>query len=239
MKTISITHWVKRHRPPKICILCTQYFHGTDAVCSACHEFLIPNRYACTCCALPLPASQFLTCGICIQKKPYFDNTFAPYLFEEPLRTLLHEFKYHQGLYLTSFLANLILNNLPASARNTECLIPVPLHTHRLSKRGFNQAGELSKYMSNRLGIPYSLSHCEKKIHTEPQAGLNGHQRRRNLHNAFRTKRIDYKHITLIDDLLTTGSTTNELAKTFKTQGVETVDVWCCARVVDMLHKNK
>lgn len=214
-----------------------QPFRGPDAVCQACHEFLIPNHYACTYCALPLPAGQFLTCGTCIQKKPDVDNTYAPYLFEEPLRTLVHEFKYHQGLYLTSFLANLMIKHLPMEARTTECLIPVPLHAKKLSKRGFNQSVELTKYIGTVLNIPFNLNSCEKKIHTLPQAGLSREQRRRNLRNAFQVKTVDYQHITLIDDLLTTGSTTNEIAKTFKAQGVGKVDVWCCARVVETFRK--
>lgn len=229
----SITQWLRCKRMPCCCTLCGYYHKGEDAVCNMCHEFLAPILFACTHCALPLPEGRFLICGQCIRKKPNFDLAIAPYTFEEPLRTLLHEFKYHRGLHLVSFLAKLIINNLPPQATNTECLIPVPLHTTRLHQRGFNQAAELAKYIGKTLNIPYELNVCEKIIQTLPQAGLTATERRQNLSNAFMATRLSYKHVTLIDDLLTTGSTANELTKILKKNGVEHVSVWCCARVTD------
>lgn len=226
----SITQWLQHWRLPRICSLCDQYHDGSDAICHTCHTFFTPILSACTYCALPLPEGCFLTCGQCIQKKPYFDQTIAPYAFEEPLRTLLHEFKYHNGLYLISCLAKLIINHLPPHAYDTECLIPVPMHTTKLRHRGFNQAAELAKYIGKTLNIPCYLNACEKIIQTQPQAGLTAAQRHQNLSNAFQTKTLPYTHVTLIDDLLTTGSTANELAKTLKKGGVERVSVWCCAR---------
>lgn len=229
----SITQRLKQLRLPRSCALCTLYHDGFDAICHMCRTFLIPIPFACSYCALPLPKGRFLICGQCIQKKPYFDETTAPYAFEEPLRTLLHEFKYHRGLYLKSFLSKLIMNNLPTHAINTECLIPVPMHIEKLRQRGFNQAAELAKYIGKALNIPYDLHRCEKIIPTPSQAGLNASQRHRNLLNAFQIAALPYKRVTLVDDLLTTGSTANELAKTLKNQGVEHVSVWCCARVTD------
>ncbi len=234
MNRTSITHWLKQRRLPQYCALCTQHHQGQDAICDQCHEFFTPIPYACTQCARPLPKSEFLVCGQCIKKKPYFDQTIAPYLFTEPLRTLLHEFKYQQGLYLLSFLAQLIVRNLPQHAHQTECLIPVPLHPKRLQQRGFNQAAELTKYLGKTLNIPYQLQSCQKITHTVPQAELNASQRRMNLSNVFKASSLNYKHVTLIDDLLTTGSTANELAKTLKMQGIERVSVWCCARTIDV-----
>lgn len=233
MKTSSISHWLKHLRLPRVCTLCNCYHAGDDAVCMACFEFLTPITSACIYCALPLPKSKFMTCGTCIQKKPYFDYTLAPFVFEEPLRTLLHEFKYHQGLYLLSFLAKLIIQNLPTEALTTECLIPVPMHPLRLRQRGFNQATELAKFIGSQLHIPHNAFLCQKSIYTLPQAGLKAEQRKKNLQNSFQIHALDYKRITLIDDLITTGSTANELAKAFKERGVEQVNVWCCARVLE------
>jgi ComF family protein len=160
------------------------------------------------------------------------DNTHVACRFEEPLRTLLHEFKYHEGLYLCSFLATLIRDALPRGAETTQCLIPVPMHRKRLQQRGFNQAAELAKHLGKILQLPYDLHHCTKIINTPPQAQLNAEERKKNLLNAFHVSPLPYEHITLIDDLITTGNTVNELAKTFKQQGVARVDVWCCAKAV-------
>lgn len=227
-KVASIT---QRLRLPRICVLCNQYHSENHAICTLCRAHLKAIGPACRYCALPLPESVFLVCGQCCKHKPYVDNVIAPYAFEEPLRTLLHEFKYHEGLYLCSFLAALIAEALPSNARNTQCLIPVPMHPKRLRQRGFNQAVELAKHLGHVLGIPYDVAHCIKITNTAPQASLNAKQRRRNLRHAFQVKPLPYQHVTLIDDLITTGSTINELAKALKHHGVSQIDVWCCARV--------
>ena len=222
----------QRLRLPAICSLCNQYHPGHHAICTACQDHFRLIGPACYHCALPLPASDFLVCGHCCKEKPAVDQVIAPYAFEEPLRTLLHEFKYQEGLYLGSFLTSLISQALPMTATETECLIPVPMHPKRLRQRGFNQAAELTKKLSRSLTIPYELNHCKKQINTTPQARLNKKERQKNLNQAFHAEPLPYQHITLIDDLLTTGSTVNELARVLKNQGVKRVDVWCCARVV-------
>lgn len=228
----SVTQWLKQLRFPRVCVLCNHYHTDDKAVCNHCHAYLTPLPSACTSCAEPLPVGDFMICGACIKARPMVDYAFAPYLFEEPLRTLLHEFKYHQGLYLVSFLAQLILNNLPAKAMQTDCLIPVPMHPKRLRDRGFNQAAELAKFIGNALNLPYKTNLCQKIIHTQPQAGLNAAEREKNLSDVFQAKPSEYQRITLIDDLLTTGNTVNQLAKAFKKQGVSYVAVWCCARAI-------
>lgn len=167
-----------------------------------------------------------------MKQKPDIHQTIAAYRFDAPLRTLLHEFKYREGLYLGSFFAAMIRQTLPNEALSTECLLPVPMHAKRLRQRGFNQAAELTKHLAKSLALPYRLMHCKKIINTAPQASLNAKERQKNLRHVFEAKPLPYRHITLVDDLITTGSTVNELARTLKKQGVERVDVWCCAKTV-------
>ncbi len=219
-------------RLPSVCVLCHQYHQQSLAVCQLCYELLKKIGPACHYCALPLPEGTFLICGYCAKEKPQVDRTFAAFVFEEPLRTLLHDFKYKEAFYLSRFLAKLISNNLPAHYLNTQCLIPIPMHPTRLSQRGFNQSAELCKILSRALKINYDLRLCKKIVHTESQADLDSRKRRNNLRNAFQANPSPYQHITLIDDLMTTGSTANEVARAFKKQGVERVDLWCCARAV-------
>lgn len=214
------------------CVLCNQYHAEKDAVCEACYPFLSSTTPACQYCAHPLNDTTFLVCGQCCQHKPILDFAWAPYRFEEPIRTLLHAFKYHEALYLSSFLANLILRKLPAKALETECLIPVPLHPKRLRQRGFNQAVEIAKQLSKKTTLPIDIRHCEKIRHTLPQAHLPAVERQRNLKGAFRVSSLPFQHVTIVDDLLTTGSTINELATVLKRQGVKRVDAWCCAKTV-------
>jgi len=150
---------------------------------------------------------------------------FASYRFEEPLRTLLHDFKYRESLHLAKFLSS-IMGEIPP----TECLIPVPSHKKRLRQRGFNHAVILAQHLAKKIQRPYLTSHIQKIIDTPSQAKLDASERRRNLQNAFKIKALPYQHVTLIDDLITTGSTANELALQLKAQGVARVDLWCIAK---------
>lgn len=215
---------------PSICTLCNQFTDNRMAVCSWCMVLMPLLGPACQYCAYPLPDPYYLTCGTCIKKPPYFDRGRIHYVFEEPLRGLIHQFKYHNGLYLASFLTHLMLHSLTTPL--PQCLIPVPMHPRRIRLRGFNQAAILAKLLAKKLQLPYDVRSCQKMINTLPQASLNGEQRQKNLHQAFKIKPIPYKHVAIIDDLLTTGSTANELALTLKQSGVEQVEIWCCARAV-------
>lgn len=220
-------------RMPSVCILCKQFHKNSMAVCTDCMTFVKPLGSACQQCAYPLPDDGYLICGYCIKKPPHFDRAIIAYRFEEPLRGILHQFKYHNGLYLNSFLSQLILNAAQQLKTSIpQCLIPVPMHPQRLKIRGFNQAALLAKTLARKLNRPCNLTACEKRINTAPQASLDGEHRQKNLQNAFHVTAIPYEHIALIDDLLTTGSTANELALNLKKMGVKQVDIWCCARAV-------
>jgi ComF family protein len=142
---------------------------------------------------------------------------------------LLHAFKYEAALYLASFLTQLMLEAKDEDDA-TECLIPIPLHGTRLQKRGFNQAAILAQNLSTLIQKPCLLQGCTKILPTLAQAGLDAKQRRTNLLHAFQAGALPYQHITLIDDLFTTGATANAVAKTLKQAGVRRVDLWCCAR---------
>lgn len=226
----KINSIAQHFRLPVVCVLCQQYHRGDYPVCRACESLLTPIQHPCIYCSIPLIDAAFPTCGACIKKRPFFDKVFSAYLFEGPLRNLLHQFKYQQALYLRPFLVKLMMDALACPGYQPDCLIPVPLHSKRLKERGFNQAAELTKGLAGMLRRPYELTLCKKIINTLPQVGLSSKERRSNLRRSFVVQPSRHRHIALIDDLLTTGSTANEIAKRLKQQGVERVDIWCCAR---------
>ncbi|WP_237758300.1 ComF family protein [Legionella londiniensis] len=219
-------------RLPRICPLCCQYHLEQYAVCGDCQTLLTPLGKCCQVCALPMSSGQHPICGHCIRQKPYFDRVYAGYQFTEPLRALIHEFKYHEGLYLTSFLTQLILDGLAEKPAVAPCLLPVPTHRKRLAERGYNHAAELTKCLAKRLQFPYDLTTARKIVNTANQASLSRKARSTNLQKAFSIGRISFAHVVIVDDLLTTGSTVNELARLIKIKGVERVDVYCCARAI-------
>lgn len=229
-KIASITQML---RLPVVCVLCYQYHRQPTALCELCLNSFKQLGSACRYCALPLPDSKFLICGFCCKEKPFIDATYSAYLFEEPLRTLLHDFKYKEALYLRSSLVQLMLDALPENGQfQSQCLVPVPLHPKRLRQRGFNQAAELAKLLAKKLKMAFEADLCKKIIHTPPQVSLDGLQRRQNLRHVFATGPVKYQCITLIDDLMTTGSTANELARILKQKGATQVNLWCCARAI-------
>lgn len=222
----------QRLRLPTVCLLCKQYHGHHEPVCKDCLSLFQPIKYRCRYCACPLPEADFLICGTCCITPPAFDQALIAYRYEEPLRTLIHQFKYQEKLYLASFLASLMLKAFDDRDEKPQCLLPVPMHPERLKERGFNQSALLTKALARKLRIRHHLQQCQKIINTKPQASLDKKQRASNLRGAFKAAPLAYKHLALVDDIFTTGSTANELAKTLKQRGVERVDVWCCARAV-------
>ena len=192
----------------------------------------IPLGAACVHCATPLPNTNHTRCGHCIKHSPALDAVFTPYRFEEPLRTLLHLFKYHEQLHLALFLAQKMQQTLPPINPQTTCLIPVPIHPKRMRTRGFNQAALLASHLAKQLKLPCLINTIQKIKNTTPQAELGARARHNNLRGSFSIKAIPYTHVILIDDLITTGSTANELAHQLKKQGVHEVNLWCVAKTI-------
>ena len=112
-----------------------------------------------------------------------------------------------------------------------ELLIPIPLHNQRYRQRRFNQATEIARPISRLLGIPLNLNACVRIRDTTPQFDLPAKLRKKNLRKAFAMKKaICANHIAIIDDVVTTGNTVNELAKVVRRSGVERIDIWSFAR---------
>jgi ComF family protein len=145
---------------------------------------------------------------------------------------LLLQLKFHQKLHLASLLGGLLAEALEGRAAPLpDCLVPVPLHPQRLRERGYNQALELARVVSTRLAVPLDATLCVRQRATAPQTALDGKERRRNLHGAFTVREGNLpRHVAIIDDVVTTGTTVGELARTLRRAGVDTVEVWACAR---------
>jgi ComF family protein len=112
-----------------------------------------------------------------------------------------------------------------------DCIVAVPLHKSRYRQRGFNQAIELAAILSKQLLVPLDLTSCARYRDTPHQTRLSAKKRRKNIKNAFKLNHpLAAKHIAIVDDVMTTGSTVHELAALLKKSGVRKVDVWVCAR---------
>lgn len=216
----------------KICDLCNLPFVGQHALCDPCIQLFPKINTPCLYCALPLPESQNRICGLCIQHPPQIYQTIIPYPFIEPLRNIIHQFKYHEGLHLSSALSHLIWQHV-SLVEKPQLLVPVPIHPKKLKERGFNQSILLTKHLSQWLNLPYDIHLCEKALHTPSQASLSAHTRKINLEYSFKVKKpVSYEHIALVDDVYTTGSTCLSLAAKLLASGAKKVEVWCIARTI-------
>ena len=125
------------------------------------------------------------------------------------------------------------LTNVLDGQERPQALLPVPLHPNRWRERGYNQALELARPIAQRLGIRLLPNALQRLRDTPQQAQLALPQRQRNIRAAFAVPQaLALQHIAIIDDVMTTGSTANEIARVLRAAGVKRVQVWVCARVV-------
>lgn len=225
---------------PPHCLLCGTRGESPRDLCAACAADLAGNRSACARCALPLPVPAAL-CGECLRHEPPFDAAFAPYLYGHPLDLLLTRLKFGRSLAAGRVLAELWSVALRgaladgAIAALPDAIVPVPLHATRLRERGYNQALELAKPLAREFGIALAPDLLRRTRATAAQANLDAVTRRRNLRGAFEVDSPALAasaagHIVVLDDVMTTGTTLREAARTLKRAGVARVEVWALAR---------
>lgn len=172
------------------------------------------------------------------KNQPYYTTSLIPHLYASPLKELIGQLKFHGNLSYSPLLAQSFVRSLSKRKHDLpECIIPVPLHKQRLQQRGFNQALELARIIAKQLQIPLDYTLCQRNKVTPFQSGLSAEQRKQNLRNAFNlSKAHHYKHVAIFDDVVTTGTTVNELAKQLKQSGVEIIEVWAIARTANKNH---
>ncbi len=116
-----------------------------------------------------------------------------------------------------------------------DVIIPVPMHNRRLRERGYDQALLLSRELAQQLksfvNLPVNRFLIFRNKATKSQQKLRAVERRKNIKNAFSLRTIPvHRHVALVDDVVTTGETVNEIARLLKKHGVQQIDVWCLAR---------
>ncbi|MCW8943214.1 MAG: ComF family protein [Sedimenticola sp.] len=212
-----------------LCPLCDTPCSGS--LCRQCHNELPINQDCCQRCALPIADKQGNLCGQCLSSTSPISFSQIPFLYADPIDRFIGQFKFTSNLAFGRMLSQLWLDHHDPDLELPELLIPVPLHSHRLSERGYNQALELARPIASHFGIPIDYTCCKRILHNTPQSGLKKQQRKRGIRGAFEVKkRPNAKHISLVDDVVTTGSTVIELARQLKKSGVERIDVWAIAR---------
>lgn len=241
---------------PRICLHCGVSIQGKGSEVSEAghhsrlntpHDFCPPcwrsirrlEGPACPVCASPLTSEAALShspahhCGDCREKRPAFSFAVTPFAYEGALAKAIHTFKYQKQPRLAAALVHLFIDDLIPLQIDT--VMAIPLHHTRLREREFNQSLLLAKEVSRLLSIPLRIDDMQRIRETPPQVGLSRKARIKNLHRAFNLHRPEFiqgRHILLIDDVFTTGTTLREGAKTLIKGGAKSVVVAALARMM-------
>ena len=225
---------------PTSCALCGQI--GRDVICSGCEEnYFSHPTMRCRQCANTLPsleseAAKSLRvaslCGDCLKQKRAFDASVVAIDYAAPADQLVLALKFGGQLALAPVFARMLRDAMlrqSAVANDPPTLLTaVPLGPRRLANRGFNQALEIARPLARLLNVPLHSSLIQRQQDTLPQMKLDPIKRRQNLRHAFSVSPkamtlIRGRHVGVIDDVMTTGETLNELARTLKRCGAARV----------------
>lgn len=221
---------------PPACTLCgsTRELLRNMDLCRACAEDLPWISHSCRRCSLPLPATSAGVdlCGSCQKRPPPFDRCLAPLRYTPPVSSLISALKYGHQLRHSRLLGHLLADEITATrAPLPEIILPVPLHAQRMRERGFNQATEIARSVSHHLGIALDRRRLRRMRPTESQTGLDRQGRQKNLRKAFEVRNdLNARHVAVLDDVVTTGSTASEITRVLKKAGVAEVSIWAVAR---------
>ena len=212
------------------CLLC----RGAAAqglLCAACDADLPRlDRALCPRCAVPSASGAI--CGRCLAHPPRFDATVAALAYRFPADVLVHALKFRGELALAALLARLLAERI-APEPLVHFVLPVPLAARRLRERGYNQALEIARHVARATGARLAPEICERARDTPAQTDLPWSERAGNVRGAFRAGRaLDGATIAVLDDVMTTGATLDEIAAALKDSGASYVVNWVVARTL-------
>lgn len=215
---------------PTTCRLCLAPGLPGLELCSDCRSELPWLQHACPGCALPLPLQSGPThCPACLKAPPALDHCQALFRYRPPVDRWIQDLKFHQDLGAARLLGRLLAETMPEPEPALRVL-PVPLHRRRLRQRGYNQALEIARPLLKN-GLRLETDCCRRHRASAAQSGLPSAKRRANVRGVFSvTRPLAGSRLLLVDDVMTTGATLNELARTLKNAGAEWVEAWVVAR---------
>jgi ComF family protein len=199
-----------------------------------CEQSLPTLHHACPRCAIPYEHGDTRgECGACQKRPPAFARAIALYRYAPPVDHFIRALKFRRQLGLAHLLGEQMAQRLLSETQRPDLILPVPLHRARLRERGYNQALEIARPVAHALGVPLDFRSLVRVRATAPQTGMDRRARQRNMKNSFvvtDAPQVRGRHIALIDDVMTSGSTVEAAARALKRAGAKSVVVWVAAR---------
>lgn len=211
---------------PQTCYFCGKICKKSICVeCSKKVEYIEEPR--CKKCGKPIRYEEKEFCHDCEERTFHYEQGKSIWLHKGPVRWSVYQFKYHNRRIFAEFYAEEWQRLYGSKLKEWEIdvIIPVPLHSRRKRKRGYNQAEVLAKELGKRCGIPVNAKSIARTIYTKPQKELSDKERNKNLKDAFSVTKHWKKtrNVLLIDDIYTTGNTIDSVAKILKEKGAHKV----------------
>lgn len=221
---------LRRLLAPGCCLACGVEVEQFNTLCRGCRQQLEVISHPCHYCAQPHSAAGAV-CPACLRNPPRWQRMRIPFHYRGLVRDYLIQIKFDEALHLAYTLTQYSGSAFVNPETPPEVLLPVPLHRSRLLERGYNQADEFAKLCAQASGIPIDRQSLQRVRATVRQSGLSAGRRSANVQGAFRyAPRREYRHVAIVDDIVTTGATVDELTRLLHRQGVEFVEVWALAR---------
>lgn len=226
--------------PPR-CPSCGEAIAAQDGLCAQCwSELAIPGEPACMLCQRPfagVTVSEGAVCAPCLAEPPRHDGIAAATLYNDASRKLVLSFKHGRRIALAPMLARLIAARLPAIERDW-LVVPVPLHPLRLWRRGFNQSALLAREIARLRGARLLVDGLVRRKRTPVLGGLGRAARARAMAGAIAVRPrsrpvLKGANVVLVDDVMTSGATSDACVGALKRAGADKVLVACFARVLD------
>ncbi|RZA31914.1 MAG: ComF family protein [Lysobacteraceae bacterium] len=224
---------------PSSCVLCGAL--GGEAVCQACSQACVGEvQPRCPSCANPAGAQDSeRACGACLADPPSFEATITACAYAEPVDRLVLQLKFGSRLALAPWMAGRLRGAVLSRTASRglalpDLLCPVPLGPRRLVERGYNQALEMARPLSAALGIALAPRLLDRCVETAAQSGVAPGERRDNVRGAFAVAdghgSLQGRHIGVVDDVMTSGHTLDEIAGVLKRAGAARVTNFVFAR---------
>jgi ComF family protein len=220
-------------RIPTLCAVCHGW--GRQRVCAACLHRFMQFGPRCATCAIPVPEGVE-RCGACLTHPNGLDSALAAVDYAYPWDGLVAAFKFNAALDLAPSFADCVASACRARQQPApQLLVPVPLGPLRMRERGFNPSWEIARRLASRLGCEADAGLLLRISEGPHQLSLPVDRRAANVRGAFavepaRRQALRGQHVTVFDDVMTTGATGSEMASVLRQAGAASVSLWVLAR---------